>query len=546
MTKTEIYNKIKAIIYKLNDTSLPSDHIMQALNGLGITNSSFMNMDFDKFNTEATPELNAILMDIMCNKDLAQKTEQIGYFFHLLLDCTFGDMSNESIKVFFNIYVGERLKNENFRNLLMNYRKPNDELLEFILNLPAPSLKELVHISYVEPQENWLDPFTKKVMDIPVKYMVDGKKYICDLNTLLNNSESACLILCPLTNKCLPLSHITPCYEIVKEIEDNCPNTYGERDIQEALNEALTYARDNQLDNLQIWHRKNPSVSLDKHFLAKNTENPKGDKWTIAHVASRVGNFEILCWLLEQQLSLFEIKNAANKTPLDLLTKRLEQLISDCEEQPDNHALQLLLIMYCKVMKCEEKSVMSLDELISGEKPYPNALFWQIKLVPSDDPDFIDKILPILKNALKLGAQWPLGMIAKIFTECHKGNDPAKKHKLYTIFPARQIISHLINMLQETPIIDRSLIECFYGMMLSSLNNTHKEYGIGYQAIQAIYYSSLGCKRERILNHNLNLTEHDMVIKILLESIIPKASQEANYLKKDQEKMTKTKNTPTM
>jgi hypothetical protein len=517
MTKEEIYRKIRESAINIKVTPINSLLLQHSQ----VTEKTDKDLVFD---------LNDILMEIMRTPDLEQKTAQIGYFFHLLLDCPFDDISNiDDIKISFRDYVKERLKNNNLCNLLMHYRKPNNVLLEFVLNLPVPSLKELVHISYVEPQENWLDPFTKKVMDIPVSYMVDGTKYICDLNPLLNNSDDTCLILCPFTKKYLQLSQIHPCYDILQEIQATCHNTYGQRGIQEALNEALTYAMNNELAKLQAWHRKNPSISLNEPFLAKNRENPKGDKWTIAHMASRMGNFDILCWLLEQHLSLFEVKDAKDRTPLKLLTRHLEQLISDCKAQPSNHALQLLLIMYCNVMKCEEKSVMSLEELTSGEKPYPEALFWQSNLVPHDSPDFMEKILPILN------------VIVKIFITCNVINNKGSEHKLYSMFPVKEITSHLFNRLQEIPIIDRSIIDSFYGLILSSL----AKHGTGYQAIRAVYYTNLAYNRV-CLNHKVDPATHNKHIKHLLELIIP-AGQEHTYmvlLDEHQEKVPKTKNTP--
>jgi len=456
MTKIEIFDKIKLIITVLD--LLPP--------------SCLFEQSAVVYHVGA---LDDVLLKITANENQEQKLERFGYFCHLLLDCPFDEVRDD-IKKLFTRYIKERLEDESLRNILIEYRRPKAELLKFIIDLPAPSLKELVYISGTTPQESWQDPLTNKVMDIPVSYIVGDIRYTCDLITLLKVNLGKCLILCPRAKQYILLSDITPRDDIVKDIQDNCPNTYGSKDIKAELNYACWYAKQGDVEKLKAWHRKSPEIHINTPLLDDRCLN-----WTIAHLASHSGAFDVLCWLLEGTGVDLCIKNTKGKTPLNLLTRHLDKLKTACQEQPDNHALQLLLIIYCHHKQCLENI----------EKNYSYALLWQ-GLQMANNQNSLDEGLIKIARSIELGAKAALSSMLLLLLALGSVNEGllARTEPLFKDSHLMKIVAGVLG--RDDLVVRRAFIEYYYGQFMGA-NNPHTY--VGHCGLQSLYYLNLAFKR---------------------------------------------------
>jgi hypothetical protein len=416
-----------------------------------------------EYQESAIALVNFLVNDIKKQDD---HLELLAFLCFRLMDCKDYVVSLEHQNLFKNIALQVQSRHTPAINdYIKVYQEYSNELLDLLTKIPAPSLKERVRIARITPEDQYIDPITRGVMECPVTYTVNEVEYTIDLNTLLNAQAGVFGLKCPFTRDYILLKDLQPRPEYVDAILKLCEQAPKPKSEQDAIQKACILARRGDVDGLEKWLESNPYVNCSTVF-----KDPANKLCTPLHMACATNNYDAAIWLLKHG-ALPNVKNAAQKIPIDYLN--LEKLQSEITSNPQSDGLRFLLALYSIYV---EKSDMEYNRNMLGvvKSNYAPALYWHgmylcKKYWSSED---LNRGLQLMVEAAKQDFYLAADSVISTLSPCFNSNAEFVFSFLGADAPSK-IASYLTVasaiLPSDAPVANRGELERFYAnIMLNS------------------------------------------------------------------------------
>lgn len=468
MHRNEILAKLRQIAQKLDlpIESLDADEVKAKINAARIA---------------AIGELNAL------REQLHDDNASLAFLYAMLIDAD-AITSSKATVGFFASYADGMLRKHPALPIFVNkLRQVPLRLLKFLFLISSISLSEMVREAKLESIDDaWLDPYTGKVMDIPVTFYVDGKAHTLDLFTLLLNSDNSFGLRTP-TRQYIYLHDLYPNLAVVQAILNVVLPLIATKmpiDHKEELQKALLLIKANDIVGLKKWWSDNYEIDLNQQFVFTQSTAS-----SLLHEACRLNNFDAAIWLAEQGAFVTNA-DEAGQMPGDLLNPQL--LDAAIATHPENYGLRFLkAATQYRPVPPKDKTIYLENLVLAAQNGFIPAMFINGSMACiNDQPSVVIYGIGQLRATLRLNTGYAAEMLCDMY-ELVISKKPAllaaleAAHNDTDALNKKTLVRDLLALLaSDAYILNRRRLEEKVAIMLRDLTNSNRT-ARGYDIIKA-------------------------------------------------------------